>query len=149
MSEAKKPDWGRLYNGVVPYVAVEGAAKAVEFYKRAFGAVQHGPATADDKGVIMNVEIEINGGMVMVMDHMEGMGMRRASERGHPIHMQLVVPDGRFWMDRAVAAGCTVVMPFDRQFWGDDYGSVTDPFGIDWAFNQPSAENMARAEAEG
>jgi PhnB protein len=60
--------------------------------------------------------------------------------------MQIVTDKGRFWFDRAVAAGCTVTMPFAPQFWGDTYGRVKDPFGIDWAVNEPSAENMAKAE---
>jgi uncharacterized glyoxalase superfamily protein PhnB len=144
--DAARPDWGRLYNGVIPYVAVDGAAKAVEFYKAAFGAVQHGPATADEAGVIMNVEIEIHGGMVMLMDNTATMGFRSSCEPGHPFTMQIVTDQGRFWFDRAVAAGCTVTMPFETQFWGDTYGRLIDPFGIEWAVNEPSAENMARAE---
>jgi PhnB protein len=143
---SEKPDWGRLYNGVIPYVSVEGAAKAVEFYKAAFGAIQHGPATADEAGVVMNVEVEINGGMVMLMDHMPELGGRKASEPGHPFTMQIVTDKGQMWFDRAVSAGCTVTMPFAVQFWGDTYGRLIDPFGIEWAINEPSAENMARAE---
>jgi PhnB protein len=54
-------------------------------------------------------------------------------------NLQLVVADGDAWWSRALAAGCTVVMPFERQFWGDRWGMVRDPFGIDWAIDEPPA----------
>ena len=55
-------------------------------------------------------------------------------------HLQLVVADGRAWWDRAVAAGCRVLAPYERQFWGDDWGLLEDPFGIKWAVLQPAAQ---------
>ena len=51
--------------------------------------------------------------------------------------LQLVTYDGDMWWNRAVAAGCTVTMPFTEQFWGDRYGRLRDPFGLDWAINEP------------
>ena len=142
-----QPDNGRLYAGVIPYVSVEGAKTAIEFYKAAFGAVLHGEPFCDAQGRVMNAGLEINGGMVMLMDRMDEHGSRRMSEPGHPFTMQLVTDRGQFWFDRAVAAGCTVVMPFEPQMWGDTYGRVIDPYGLEWAVNQPSAESMAAAEA--
>ena len=62
-------------------------------------------------------------------------------------HLQLVVVDGDLWWDRAVAAGCTVVVPFQTMFWGDRWGMLADPFGLQWAINEPSAENLARSRA--
>ena len=137
----------RLHAGVIPYVSIEGAKSAIEFYKTAFGAVQHGEAVCDDRGRVMNAGLEINGGMVMIMDHMPEMGSRKMSEPGNPFTMQLVTDQGQFWFDRAVAAGCTVTMPFALQFWGDTYGAVVDPFGLAWAFNQPGTESMPQAQA--
>ncbi len=70
--------------------------------------------------------------------------------RGSRNHtLQLVVADGQGWWDRAVAAGCSVTMPFERPFWGDCYGRLTDPFGLQWAINEPSmsAQDMAQARA--
>jgi PhnB protein len=55
-------------------------------------------------------------------------------------HLQLVVADGRAWWDRAVAAGCTVIAPYARQFWGDDWGLLQDPFGISWAILETGAQ---------
>lgn len=140
-------DYQRLHAGVIPYVAIEGAMAAIAFYKKAFGAIQHGEAVCDDRGRVMNAGLEINGGMVMIMDHMAEMSSRKMSEPGNPFTMQLVTDQGQFWFDRAVAAGCTVTTPFAPQFWGDTYGAVMDPFGMAWAFNQPSAASLAQAEA--
>ena len=133
----------RLHAGVIPYVSIEGAKAAIEFYKAAFGAVLHGEAFCDAQGRVMNAGLEINGGMVMIMDRMEEHASRRMSEPGHPFTMQLVTDQGQFWFDRAVAAGCAVMMPFERQMWGHTYGRVIDPYGLEWAVNQPGAENMA------
>jgi PhnB protein len=144
-----KPDFGRLYQGVIPYVAVEGATAAVEFYREAFGAVLHGDIARGEDGLVMNASLEINGGMVMIMDDMGEPGGHKASAGGHPFTMQVVTDKGRFWFDRAVAAGCAVTMPFAPQFWGDRYGRLKDPFGIDWAINEPSAESMAQVEQMG
>ena len=55
-------------------------------------------------------------------------------------HLQLVVADGQAWWDRAVAAGCKVIAPYERQFWGDDWGLLEDPFGLKWAILQPGAQ---------
>ena len=57
----------------------------------------------------------------------------------------MVVSDGDFWWSRAVEAGCEVVMPFKLEFWGDRYGRLRDPFGIDWAINEPSQANREKA----
>ncbi|MES2521638.1 MAG: VOC family protein [Gemmatimonadota bacterium] len=141
------PDYGRLYQGVIPYIAVENAIAAIEFYRKAFGAKLHGEAMKDEQGVVMNATLEINGGIIMLMDHMDNMGSRKAVEGGHPFTMQIVTDNGQQWFDRAVDAGCTVTMPFAPQFWGDTYGRLLDPFGIEWAVNEPSAESMAQTEA--
>ena len=79
-----QPDTGRLYAGVIPYVSVEGAKAAIEFYKAAFGAVLHGEVFCDERDRVMNAVLEVNGGMVMIMDRMDEHGSRRMSEPGHP-----------------------------------------------------------------
>jgi uncharacterized glyoxalase superfamily protein PhnB len=63
-------------------------------------------------------------------------GARPSKPRG--IHMPLVVSDGDVWWQRVLEAGCTVVMPFERQFWGDRCGMLRDPFGIDRAIDEPA-----------
>jgi uncharacterized glyoxalase superfamily protein PhnB len=132
--------------GVIPYLAIDGADKAIAFYAQAFGAKLWGEPARDDKGRILNCSLEINGGVIMLMDAMPERGAPAAQgDQGHT--MQLVVIDGDFWWSRAAGAGCETTMPFEKQFWGDRYGRLRDPFGLDWAINEPSAENMAKSKA--
>jgi uncharacterized glyoxalase superfamily protein PhnB len=118
--------------GVAPYIMLADAAAAAEFYKRALGAEEPGGRHAAENGAVLHLHLYINGGSVMLMDPMP--------EYGHPlvppgaISLHLQVDDADAWFARAVEAGCTVVMPVDLQFWGDRYGAVKDPFGVDWSF---------------
>jgi uncharacterized glyoxalase superfamily protein PhnB len=130
-----KPVPAFMTRGVIPYVQVVGAVAAIEFYKRALGAKEHARTTNDAGTTVMNCQLEINGGPMMVMDAMPEHGY--PFQPSHSYTMQLVVDDGKAWMDRAVAAGCTVVMPLQKMFWGDLWGSVTDPYGIHWGFDEP------------
>lgn len=134
-----------IMQGVIPYLALDDARRAIDFYQRAFGAHMVGTVTTlPGNGRVANVSLVINGGVLMLSD--------ASPEHGHPAAkggcgytMQLVVTDGDLWWRRAVEAGCEVTTPFAKQFWGDRYGALRDPFGIDWAINEPSAENMAKA----
>lgn len=118
--------------GVIPYLGMAGrAGEAADFYAKAFGATDLGRMDiAEQPGQFMHLQLEINGGSLMMTDH----GMN-----GEPqtvlagAHLQLVVDDGKTWWERAVAAGCQVVEPYAKQFWGDHWGLLTDPFGIHWA----------------
>jgi len=134
----EKPDMKRLMGGVIPYVIVSDARAAIDFYAKAFGAISHGPPTVMDDGRVANAGLEINGGMMMLMDPFPETGSITEGHLAHGFTCQLVVLDGAFWWDRAVAAGCTITMPFEEQFWGDTYGRLSDPFGLEWAINQPA-----------
>ena len=142
MTEASKAD--RLMQGVIPYLAIDGADAAITFYKQAFGAIQHGDSVRGENGKILNAGLEINGGMIMLSDHFPEHGHTPA-KGGQGIGMQIVTLDGQAFWDRAVAAGCTVRMPFEVAFWGDKFGEMSDPFGIFWAVNEPSAANRVKA----
>ncbi|MEZ5738239.1 MAG: glyoxalase/bleomycin resistance/extradiol dioxygenase family protein [Burkholderiaceae bacterium] len=128
-----------VMKGVIPYLAMSGrTADACDFYQRAFDAADLGrvPMPEGQPG-LMHAQIEINGGALMMTDH----GMAQAGVEPVPTshnfgHLQLVVSDGRLWWDRAVAAGCKVLAPYERQFWGDDWGLLEDPFGLKWAILQ-------------
>jgi PhnB protein len=122
-----------LMRGVIPYLAMAGrAAEACDFYPRAFAAEDIGRMPMPDGAPgLIHAQLAINGGAVMITDH--GGGTAPSYGFGH---LQLVVADGRAWWDRAVAAGCTVLAPYERQFWGDDWGLLQDPFGIRWAILQ-------------
>jgi uncharacterized protein YndB with AHSA1/START domain/uncharacterized glyoxalase superfamily protein PhnB len=144
VTEPRNESWPM--RGVIPYVVQESADAAIECYVRAFGARMVGEAARDEAGRIMNVALEINGGILMMMDQLPECGVNPTAA-GQGNTLQLVVRDGQGWWDRAVAAGCTVTMPFAPQFWGDRYGRLKDPFGLEWAIDEPGSENLANAEA--
>ena len=122
--------------GVIPYIQVVGAIEAVKFYERAFGAVELRRTATDDGRRLMNCQIEINGGPMMLMDAMPEHGY--PFQPTHSLTLQLIVDDGQAWFDRAVAAGCKVLTPFQTMFWGDKWGAVIDPFEIHWGIDEPA-----------
>jgi uncharacterized glyoxalase superfamily protein PhnB len=121
--------------GVIAYFAVDGAAQASEFYAKAFGAREVRRQPAEDGKRLMHCQVEINGGTLMFCDGFPEYGQPVRTEGSYT--MQLVVEDGQTWWDRAIAAGCTQTMPFELAFWGDRYGKMKDPFGIEWAISSP------------
>lgn len=134
MTEATMPDPSAM-KGVIPYLVLGGrAAEACDFYALAFGATEMGrmPFPGGAPG-LMHAQVGINEGCLMMTDY-NAEGSSAAVNFGH---LQLVVADGRAWWDRAVAAGCTVLAPYERQPWGDDWGLLADPFGIRWAVLEP------------
>ncbi len=132
-----RPD-DRIMQGVIPYLGLAGrCGEAADFFIKAFGAEDIGRMPMPDApGKFMHLQLKINGGALMLTDH--GMSSIEAGEvpMAHG-HLQLIVPDAQVWWDRAVAAGCTVVAPLERQFWGDTWGLLTDPFGLNWAVLTP------------
>jgi len=132
--EQPRPDTATM-RGVIPYVGMRGrAGEAADFYAQAFGATDLGRMR--DKAEpekLMHVQIEVNGGAMMMTDWDGGPA---PSLQG--FHLQLVVGDGDAWWERAVGAGCEVVMPFERAFWGDRFGMLRDPFGLTWAISEPA-----------
>ena len=123
--------------GVIPYLMLDGAAAAIDFYKRTLGAEEVGERAMTEDGRILNACIAVNGGSVMLMDPMPERGYPAAAPQAFNLHLQ--VDDADRWFERAVAAGCTVLMQVDLMFWGDRYGMVTDPFGVTWAFGTTPA----------
>jgi uncharacterized glyoxalase superfamily protein PhnB len=125
----------RVKGGVVAYLSLEGALKAADFYKKAFGGEIVATHPPDEKGRTMHVHLYINGNSVMLSDPYP--------EHGHPYRpaagfsLMLPVDDIAAWWKRAIDAGCESVMPPADMFWGDRYGQLRDPFGILWAMNQP------------
>jgi len=120
--------------GVVAYLTLDGAVRAAEFYRNAFGAEIVASVPADEKGRTMHVHLVVNGTSVMLSDAFP--------EYGHPLQapqsfsLLLPVEDIAAWWNRAVAAGAEVVTPYQEMFWGDVYGQLRDPFGVIWAMNQ-------------
>ena len=125
----------RAMAGVIPYINVEGAGAASEFYQKAFGAIETNRMPADDGKRFVHIALEINGGTLMMADNFPDRGWKTVAPEG--VTLQLVVEDIDAWFKRAVDAGCTVEMPVQVMFWGDRWGSLKDPFGVSWAMNAP------------
>ena len=121
--------------GVVPYLQVDGAMKAADFYKRAFGAELVTAHPVDDQGRTMHVHLTVNGNSVMLSDAYPEHGFPHRASQG--FNLLLPVDDIDAWWQRAVDAGAEPVMPVAEMFWGDRYGQLRDPFGVTWAMNQP------------
>ena len=118
--------------GLIPSLSVEDAARAIEFYKHAFGATElarmEGPG-----GMIAHARLEINGSPVMLADPFPQSGVRPPTELGATcVSLFAYVEDVDASVQRAVDAGATVVMPVDDMFWGDRWGMVADPYGHCW-----------------
>ena len=120
---------------VVPYLQLDGAMKAAEFYKRAFGAEIAMAHPVDDKGRTMHVHLYINNGSLMISDFYPEYG--HAPEKPAGFNVALIVDNVDAWHKRAVDAGATGVMGPQDMFWGERYGQVRDLFGVLWSINGP------------
>jgi PhnB protein len=117
---------------VYPYLRVRDAGRALEFYKRAFGA-QELFRLAEPSGRIGHAEIKIGGTTLMLADEypeMNIVGPQTLGGTSFSIHLH--VDDADAWIERAVAAGATVLRPAADAFYGERSGSVRDPFGHEW-----------------
>jgi PhnB protein len=133
------------YRSVTPYLTLNDAARALDFYKRAFGAQEvmrmDGPG-----GKIAHAEIKIGDSMIMLADEMPGAGARSPQSLGGTtggVFLYVENVDATF--KQAVAAGARVESPLADMFWGDRYGRLTDPFGHSWSV-ATHMEDVAPAE---
>ena len=121
------------YNTLTTYLAVENAAEAIEFYKRAFGARESLRMPGPD-GSIGHAELEIGDSKLMLSDPFPHSDVRPPSERGGPTaSIFMYVDDVDATFEQAQRAGATVVSELEDMFWGDRFGTVADPFGHVWA----------------
>jgi PhnB protein len=120
------------YTGVTAYLIIRNAARALEFYKNAFGATEV-LRLAGPNGSIGHAEIRLGDGYVMLADENVEMGHRGPEALGgSPVSLMFYVKDADARFAQALAAGATVKHPLKDQFYGDRSGSVTDPFGYVW-----------------
>jgi PhnB protein len=120
------------YHSVTPYLIVQGAAKAIPFYKKAFGASETHRMPGPD-GKIGHAEIRIGDSPVMLADEFPEIGARSPqSLGGAAVSLLIYVPDVDASFQQAVAAGAKVLRPVKDQFYGDRSGTVEDPFGHVW-----------------
>ncbi|MGH2451205.1 MAG: VOC family protein [Candidatus Limnocylindria bacterium] len=121
------------YHTATPYLAVDDAAKAIEYYKKAFGAKERARMEAPG-GKIGHAELEIGDSLVMLSDPFPQATTRPPKELGGTsASVFMYVEDVDAVVKRAVEAGATVTMEIEDQFWGDRFGSVEDPFGHLWS----------------
>jgi PhnB protein len=142
------------YHSVTPYLAVQGAAKAIEFYEKAFGAKELFRFPQPD-GRIGHAEIQVGDSRIMLADESPEMQFLGPKARGgSSVNLLIYTEDCDALVARAVAAGAALTRPVADQFYGDRTGGVTDPFGHVWFISThkedvPAEELEARAKAAG
>lgn len=137
------------YHSLTPSLVVHNAAEAIEFYKRAFGARELFRMPAPDGQHIWHAELQIGDSRLMLGDEFPDMGECRAptSLGGTTSSLNIYVEDADAVFQRAVDAGAKVSMPLMDAFWGDRYGTVTDPFGHQWGI-MTHQEDVSEEEME-
>jgi len=142
------------YHTATPYLIIRGAADAIEFYKKAFGATELMRMPAPG-GTIGHAEIKIGDSPIMLADEFPEMGYKGPQTLGgSPVSLMIYVDDVDTVFDRAVAAGASVKEAVSDKFYGDRIGTLTDPFGHVWHVSthkeDVSVEEMERrAKAAG
>jgi PhnB protein len=120
------------YHTITPYLSIKGAADAIDFYKRAFGATEV-MRFAQPDGRIGHAEVRIGDSRVMLADEFPDMDFRSPHAiGGSPVHLHMYVDNSDAIVNQAVAAGAKLVRPVQDQFYGDRSGSVADPYGHVW-----------------
>ena len=121
------------YNTLTPYLAVDDAERAIEFYKDAFGAEEHVRMPGPD-GKILHAELQIGDSKLMLSDPFPQSNVQPPTGRGGPTaSVFMYSEDADAVFEQAQRAGATVTMPLEDMFWGDRFGSLTDPFGHVWS----------------
>ncbi len=120
------------FHTATPYLVIKDAARAIDFYKEAFGATERMRLARPD-GKVMHAEIKIGDSLIMMCDECpESNAFSPQTVGGTSVSLVLYVEDADTVVNRAVAAGSQLLMPVDDQFWGDRCGTVADPFGHKW-----------------
>jgi PhnB protein len=120
------------YSSLTPYLIVNGAARAIDFYKTAFAATERMRLGAPG-GKVGHAELSIGNSVVMLADEHPEMGaLAPSSVGGTPIGLHLYVDDVDAVVARAIAAGAKPVHPVENKFYGDRLGTIEDPFGHKW-----------------
>ena len=121
------------YHTVSPALAIDGAADAIDFYKRAFGATERYRMPSPD-GKIAHAELEIGDSVVMLSDPFPQSTVKAPTALGGTsVSIFLYVEDVDALFQQAIDAGATVTMPLEDMFWGDRFGTLIDPYGHHWS----------------
>ncbi|MES3020734.1 MAG: VOC family protein [Pseudomonadota bacterium] len=140
-------------NSLTPHIVCAGAEAAMDFYIKAFGAVDSGRMKGPD-GKLMHGQLRIGDSHLMLVDENPEWNMLGPlALKGTPVTLHLYVENADASFERAVAAGCAATMPLADMFWGDRYGMVTDPYGHMWAIathtRDVAREDMQAAMTQG
>lgn len=140
------------YPQVTPYLCVDGAAAAIDFYSAVFGAAERARMPAPE-GKIGHAELEIGDSVIMLADEFPEMNIRGPkSIGGTPVTLSVYVEDVDGVVERAVEAGAKALRPVQDEFYGDRAGQIEDPFGHRWSvathIEDVSEEEMAKRAAE-
>jgi PhnB protein len=137
---------------LIPEICVHDARGAIAFYEKAFGAKDLGTHTTPDGKMVMHAALAMNGGVVFVCDDFphgpsgKARSPKALGDSNVTIHLNCV--DVQKAWDVAVRAGATVAMPLEKQFWGDTYGILVDPFGQRWSMSGAKSQKTDESSAE-
>jgi uncharacterized glyoxalase superfamily protein PhnB len=136
------------YHRVTPHLTVRHGAAMIEFYKKAFGAVELRRAPGPDGKSIMHAELQIGDSRVFLNDEYPEMNaFSPLAGKGTAVTLHLFVEDADKQFQQALSAGAEVVMPLADQFWGDRYGIVKDPSGHQWSISH-HVEDLTPAQMQ-
>ena len=120
------------YHNVTPYLIVDGAAKAIEFYTKVFGATEN-MRMPSPGGKVGHAELTLGDSMIMLADEHPEIGARAPHAfGGSAVSLMVYVPDVDATVKTALAGGAKVIRPVENQFYGDRTGMIQDPFGHQW-----------------
>jgi PhnB protein len=141
------------YPQITPYLCVDGASAAIEFYSEVFGATER-MRIDDPDGRIGHAELQLGDSVLMLADEYPDLGIRGPKTiGGTPVTLSVYVEDVDSVVDRAVKAGAKMLRPVEEKFYGDRAGQFEDPFGHRWSVathvEDMSPEEMAKRAAEG
>ena len=140
------------YHNVTAYLVIDGAAKAIDFYKKVFGASEK-MRMPSPGGKVGHAELTLGDSMIMLADEHPEMGHRAPhAYGGSAVSLLVYVPDVDATVKTAIAGGAKVIRPVENQFYGDRMGTIEDPFGHQWSVathveDVPPEEMAKRAEA--
>ena len=137
------------YNTITPYLIIRGAAKAIDYYKKVFGATELFRMDAPD-GKVGHAELKIGNSHIMLADENPSMGQGHTSAAtigASPVSLYVYLPDVDRVVERAAAEGAKILKPVEDQFYGDRSGFLQDPFGHLWGV-ATHVEDVAPKELE-
>ncbi len=120
------------FHTLTPYLTVKGAAQAIDFYKRAFGAKERFHMPGPDGKTLGHAEVTIGNSILMLADEFPGCGQSPQTLHGTAVSLLIYLADVDAAFQRAVAAGTTVKQPLENKFYGERAGTLVDPFGHVW-----------------